>query len=142
MARYLFFSQHLPVFLSVCLLLLVVSLPASASEPLQPTTACLLLLPLSQSLPLQSTTVHRVDSEGRVKSHGGFLGGYPFKVSGLTRSFALPDFVLRPGGVPREVVEEVESTEEQDDNSAAMDLDSFDLETGSDVGQFPYNLAS
>ena len=83
-----------------------------------------------------------MDSEGRVKSHGGFLGGYPFKVSGLTRSFALPDFVLRPGGVPREVVEEVESTEEQDDNSAAMDLDSFDLETGSDVGQFPYNLAS
>ena len=141
MARYLFFSQHLPVFLSVCLLLLVVSLPASASEPLQPTTACLLLLPLSQSLPLQSTTVHRVDSEGRVKSHGGFLGGYPFKVSGLTRSFALPDFVLRPGGIPREVVEE-ESIEEQDDNSAALDLDSFDLETGSDVGQFPYNLAS
>ena len=140
MARCLFFSQHLPVFLSVCLLLLVVSLPASASEPLQPTTACLLLLPLSQSLPLQSTTVHRVDSEGRVKSHGGFLGGYPFKVSGLTRSFALPDFVLRPGGIPREVEEE--STEEQDDNSAALDLDSLDLETSSDVGQFPYNLAS
>ena len=83
-----------------------------------------------------------MDSEGRVKSHGGFLGGYPFKVSGLTRSFALPDFVLRPGGVPREVVEEVESTEEQDDNSAALDLDSLDLETSSDVGQFPYNLAS
>ena len=140
MARYLFFSQHLPVFLFACLLLLV-SLPASASEPLQSTTACLLLLPLSQSLPLQSTTVHRVDSEGRVKSHGGFLGGYPFKVSGLTRSFALPDFVLRPGGIPRKVVEE-ESTEEQDDNSAALDLDSLDLETSSDVGQFPYNLAS
>ena len=140
MARYLFFSQHLPVFLFACLLLLV-SLPASASEPLQSTTACLLLLPLSQSLPLQSTTVHRVDSEGRVKSHGGFLGGYPFKVSGLTRSFALPDFVLRPGGIPRKVEEE-ESTEEQDDNSAALDLDSLDLETSSNVGQFPYNLAS
>ena len=89
-----------------------------------------------------------MDSEGRVKSHGGFLGGYPFKVSGLTRSFALPDFVLRPGGVPREVVEqeeevEEESIEEQDDNSAALDLDNLDLETGgSDVGQFPYNLAS
>ena len=76
-----------------------------------------------------------------MKSHGGFLGGYPFKVSGLTRSFALPDFVLRPGGIPREEVEE-ESTEEKDDNSAALDLDSLDLETSSDVGQFPYNLAS
>ena len=85
-----------------------------------------------------------MDSEGRVKSHGGFLGGYPFKVSGLTRSFALPDFVLRPGGIPKEVVEqeEEESIEEQDDNSAALDLDNLDLETGSDVGQFPYNLAS
>ena len=140
MARCLFFSQHLPVVLSACLFLLV-SLPASASEPLQSTTACLLLLPLSQSLPLQSTTVHKVDSEGKVKSHGGFLGGYPFKVSGLTRSFALPDFVLRPGGIPREVVEE-ESTEEKEENSAALDLDSLDLETSSDVGQFPYNLAS
>ena len=114
---------------------------ASRLLPLAPLLLIASLPSSSYSLPLQSTTVHRVDAAGRVKSHGGFLGGYPFKVSGLTRSFALPDFVLRPGGIPRKVVEE-ESTEEQDDNSAALDLDSLDLETSSDVGQFPYNLAS
>ena len=86
----------------------------------------------SYSLPLQSTTVHRVDAAGRVKSHGGFLGGYPFKVSGLTRSFAPPDFILRPGGNLRE----------------AGSADSYkgdlipNVETSTILGNFPYNLAN
>ena len=89
-------------------LLLVASLPSS-----------------SYSLPLQSTTVHRVDALGRVKSHGGFLGGYPFKVSGLTRSFATPDFILRPRGNLREIESDIE-----------------DVETTTILGNFPYNLAN
>merc|ERR1712215_259040 len=51
---------------------------------------------LLEGLPiLQSTTVHRILPNGRVKSHGGFLGGYGFKITGLTRSYVQPDFVLR-----------------------------------------------
>merc|ERR1712080_377484 len=74
-------------------LLLIASLPSS-----------------SFSHPLQSTTVHRVDAADRVKSHGGFLGGYPFKVSGLTRSFATPDFILRRAGSdPRETGQDSKS---------------------------------
>merc|ERR1712179_183030 len=52
-------------------------------------------LPLLHALPNRSTTVHRILPGGRVKSHGGFLGGYGFKITGLTRSYAEPDFVLR-----------------------------------------------
>ena len=54
------------------------------------------LLLLASCSPLSSTTVHRVMDSGAVRSHGGFLGGYPFKVSGQTRSFARPDFRARP----------------------------------------------
>ena|ERR1719500_2124523 len=96
-------------------LLLVASLPSS-----------------SYSIPLQSTTVHRVDAANRVKSHGGFLGGYPFKVSGLTRSFATPDFILRPGGNPRET----------ENGSAEEEVIIPDVETTTVLGNFPYNLAS
>ena len=87
----------------------------------------------SHSLPLQSTTVHRVDATGRVKSHGGFLGGYPFKVSGLTRSFAPPDFILRRGGNLRE--ETIAEFGEEDDTIP-------DVQTATILGSFPYNLAS
>ena len=86
----------------------------------------------SYSLPLQSTTVHRVDAAGRVKSHGGFLGGYPFKVSGLTRSFAPPDFILRPGGNLREAGS-------ADSNKGDLIPD---VETSTVLGNFPYNLAN
>ena len=58
----------------------------------------LLLLPCALSLPLRSTTVHRLASSGSVRSHGGFLGGYGFRLTGDTRSYATPDFVLRPRG--------------------------------------------
>ena len=87
----------------------------------------------SHSLPLQSTTVHRVDASGRVKSHGGFLGGYPFKVSGLTRSFATPDFILRPGGVFRNAEQESSHYNEGEED---------DVETTTILGNFPYNLAN
>ena len=89
----------------------------------------------THSLPLQSTTVHRVDAAGRVKSHGGFLGGYPFKVSGLTRSFATPDFILRPGGNLRE------AGLGSADSNIEGDLIP-DVETTTILGNFPYNLAS
>ena len=89
----------------------------------------------THSLPLQSTTVHRVDAAGRVKSHGGFLGGYPFKVSSIqTRSFATPDFILRPGGVFREAEQETV------DYNAGEEDD--DVESTTILGNFPYNLAS
>jgi hypothetical protein len=56
----------------------------------------LLLLLHPAPLPgLRSTTVHRLHPSGRVSSHGGFLAGYGFRVSGQTRSFATPDFLLR-----------------------------------------------
>ena len=65
----------------------------------------LLLLPCALSLPLRSTTVHRLAPSGRVRSHGGFLGGYGFRLSGDTRSYATPDFVLRPRGGAAGVVD-------------------------------------
>merc|ERR1712210_399898 len=101
---------------------------ASRLLPLAPLLLIASLPSSSYSLPLQSTTVHRVDAANRVKSHGGFLGGYPFKVSGLTRSFATPDFILRPGGNPRQT-ESAESNIEE-------------VETTTVLGNFPYNLAN
>ena len=107
------------------------------SRLLLPLASLLLLAsfpPPTHSLPLQSTTVHRVDASGRVKSHGGFLAGYPFKVSGLTRSFATPDFILRPGGVFREAEQETA------DYDAGEEEDG--VESSTILGNFPYNLAS
>ena len=52
-------------------------------------------LPSLHGLPLRSTTVHQALPSGRVRSHGGFLGGYGFKITGLTRSYNEPHFVLR-----------------------------------------------
>ena len=51
-------------------------------------------LPSLHGLPLRSTTVHQALPSGRVRSHGGFLGGYGFKITGLTRSYNEPHFVL------------------------------------------------
>lgn len=63
----------------------------------------LLLATLASPAPLRSTTVHRLLPSGKVRSHGGFLGGYGFRVSGNLRSFATPDFLLRPRGGARAV---------------------------------------
>ena len=108
------------------------------SRLLLPLASLLLLAsfpPPTHSLPLQSTTVHRVDASGRVKSHGGFLAGYPFKLSSIqTRSFATPDFILRPGGVFRE------AEQQSADYNAGEEEE--DVEGTTVLGDFPYNLAS
>ena len=84
----------------------------------------LLLLPCALALPLRSTTVHRLAPSGRVRSHGGFLGGYPFRVTGDTRSYATPDFVLRPRGGVAGVVELRDSQEGGGYQGAPEDLGS------------------
>ena len=83
----LILKPHLPSQQSVhsimspsSLLLLVSSLPQY------------FLLPLPEADPGLSTTVHRILPDGTIKSHGGFLAGWPFKVSGQEREHVDPDF--------------------------------------------------
>merc|ERR1712179_771030 len=108
-------------------------------------------LPLLHALPNRSTTVHRILPGGRVKSHGGFLGGYGFKITGLTRSYAEPDFVLRSRQQqpqqqqqqPQEsdgleVVEQLSMVEVEEKLPAVSGDDNSNV--NDDFGDFPFQL--